>query len=78
MMNIALMNAKPLLRWLTSIVIILHKDIGKPKMHILRLINTYEADYIFSSLVFFLKKDITWRQKELNYWDQIKGEVEKI
>ena len=47
MMNIALMNAKPLLRWLTSIVIILHKDIGKPKIHILRLINTYEADYIF-------------------------------
>ena len=44
-MNIALLNETPLHRWLLCIVILLPKDQGKPKVHRLRIINTYENDY---------------------------------
>ena len=43
--SIALLNARPLRRWLTSIVILILKDKGKPKIHRLRIINTYESEY---------------------------------
>ena len=43
--SIALLNARPLRRWLTSIVILIPKDKGKPKIHRLRIINTYESEY---------------------------------
>ena len=38
--NIALLNEKPLSRWLN-----LHKDLGRPRIHRNILINTYEPDY---------------------------------
>ena len=47
------MNAIPLLKCLTYIVIFLSKDTGKPNIHRLRLINTNEAGYDFI-LKFFL------------------------
>ena len=40
----ALLNSSPLNRWLVSIVIVIPKDPGQPKIHRLRIINTYEAD----------------------------------
>ena len=42
---IALLNASPLIRWLTSIVLLLPKDKGQPKINRLRIINTYESEY---------------------------------
>ena len=41
----ALLNASPLHRWLTSIVLLLPKVKGQPKIHRLRIINTYESEY---------------------------------
>ena len=43
--NIALFNQKPLTKWLLSLVIILPKDSGRPKIYRIRLINIYESDY---------------------------------
>ena len=43
--SIALLNTRPLRRWRTSIVILIPKDKGTPKMHRLRIINTYESEY---------------------------------
>ena len=43
--SIALFNEKPLNRWLTSIVMLLPKDIGRPQIYRLRIINTYESEY---------------------------------
>ena len=43
--NIALLNQKPLTKWLLSLVIILPKDSGRPKIYRIRLINIYESDY---------------------------------
>ena len=40
--NIALLNEEPLSRWLLSLVIILPKGPGRPRIHKIRLINTYE------------------------------------
>ena len=42
---IALLSARPLSRWLMSIVILIPKDKGKPKIHRLRIINTYKSEY---------------------------------
>ena len=42
--NIALLNENPTLRWLTSLVMLLSKDSGAPKIHQIRLINTCESD----------------------------------
>ena len=50
--NIALLNEKHLLRWLTSIVILLPKDSGQPKIHRLRIIHTYESEYNLISEIF--------------------------
>ena len=43
--SITLRNEKPLNRWMSSIIILLLKDRGKPNMHRLRLVNTYESEY---------------------------------
>ena len=43
--SIALLNAPPLHRWLTSIVLLLPKDKGQSKIHRLRIINTYDSEY---------------------------------
>ena len=32
-------------RWLTSIVILIPKDIGRPQIHRFRIINTYDSEY---------------------------------
>ena len=42
---ISLLNARPLKLWLVSIVIIIPKDKGKPKIHRVRIINTYALEY---------------------------------
>ena len=43
--SIALLNEKPLHRWLTLFVILLPKDSGRPQIHRLCIINTYESEY---------------------------------
>ena len=43
--SIALLNEKPLNRWLVSIVIFLPKDERRPQIHRLRIINIFESEY---------------------------------
>ena len=43
--SIALLNPSPLYRSLVTIVILTPEDPGQSKIHRLRIINTYEADY---------------------------------
>ena len=52
----SLFNASPLHRWLTSIVLLLPKDKGQPKIHRLRIINTYESEYNLIFKYFWPKK----------------------
>ena len=52
----ALLNAPPLHRWLTSIVLLLPKDKGQPKIHRLRIINTYDSEYNLILKYFWPKK----------------------
>ena len=54
--TIVLLNETPLTRWLLYIVILLPKDKGKPKIHRLRIINTYENDYSLILKFFWPKK----------------------
>ena len=58
MTSITLLNQTPLNRWLTSIVILLPKDTGRPQIHRLRIINTYESKYNLVSKYFWPKKGI--------------------
>ena len=64
--SIALLNEKPLARWLTSIVILLPKDIGRPKIHRLRIINTYESEYNLILKYFWPKQGM--HKAEANNW----------
>ena len=64
--SIALLNEKPLTRWLTSIVILLPKDIGRPKIYRIRIINTYESEYNLV-LKYFWPKQGT-HKAESNQW----------
>ena len=64
--SISLLNEKPLARWLTSIVILLQKDIGRPKIHILRIINTYDSKYNLVLKYFWLKQGM--HKAERNNW----------
>ena len=57
---------KPLARWLTSIVILLPKDIGRPKIHRLRIINTYESEYNLVLKYFWPKQGMN--KTESNNW----------
>ena len=52
----ALLNVSLLHRWLTSIVLLLSKDKGQPKIHRLRIINTYESEYNLILKYFWPKK----------------------
>ena len=61
--NIALLNETPLTRWLLSIVRLLPKDKGKPKIYRLRIINTYESDYNLILTFFWPKKGIRQSEK---------------
>ena len=61
--NIALLNKTPLTRWLLSIVILLPKDKGKPKIYRLRIINTYEHDYNLILKLFWPKKGMYQAEK---------------
>ena len=62
--NIALLNEAPLHRWLLSIVILLPKDQGKPKIHRLRIINTYETDYNLILKFFWPKEGMYQAEKQ--------------
>ena len=57
---------KPLDRWLISIVILLPKDIGRPKIHRLRIINTYESEYNLVLKYFWPKQGMN--KAESNNW----------
>ena len=57
---------KLLTRWLTSIVISLPKDIGRPKIHRLRIINTYESEYNLVLKYFWPKQGM--HKAESNQW----------
>lgn len=61
--NIAILNEKSLLRCLISIVILLSKDFGSPKVHRIRLINTYESDYNLILKYFWPKYGIQLAKK---------------
>ena len=56
--NTTLLNEKPLIRWLTLFVIIIPQDVGQPKIHRLRIINTYASGYNLV-IQFFWTKIIT-------------------
>ena len=62
----ALLNARPLRRWLMSIVILIPKDNGKPKIHRLRIINTYEPEYNLILKYFWPKEGMD--KVEKNKW----------
>ena len=62
--TITLLNEKPLLRWLTSIVILLPKDAGQPKIHRLRIINTYESEYNLILKYFWANKGMRIAEKK--------------
>ena len=62
-MNIALLNDTPLTRWLHSIVILLPKDKGKPEIHRLRIINTYENNYNLILKFFWTKEGMHQAEK---------------
>ena len=55
---IALLNENPLKRWLTSIVVLIPKDAGKPRLHWLGIINTYESEYNLILKHFWSKVEI--------------------
>ena len=62
----ALLNASHLHRWLTSIVLLLSKDKGQPKIHRLRIINIYESEYNLILKYFWPKKGM--QKTEENNW----------
>ena len=64
--SIALFNVRPLIRCLTSIVILIPKDTGKPKRLWLRIINTYESEYNLILKYFWPKVGI--QKAEKNKW----------
>ena len=61
-----LLNSASLNRWLVSIVILTPKDSGQPKIHRLRIINTYEADYNLVLNSFWPKQGM--KKAEKNKW----------
>ena len=63
MTSIALINEKPLNRWLTSIVILLHRN---PQIYRLRIINTYESEYNLVLKYFWSKQGM--KKSESNQW----------
>ena len=53
MLNIGLLTGTALLRWKSTLSLMLEKDKGKPKLNRLRIIQLFEADYNFTlGLVF--------------------------
>ena len=64
--SIEIRNEKPLNRWLTSIVILPPKYIGRPKIRRLRLINTYESECNLILKYFWPKKGL--QKAEENQW----------
>ena len=64
--SIALLNTRSRRWWLISIVILIPKDKGKPKIHRLRIINTYESKYNLI-LKFFWPK-VGMEKAEKNNW----------
>ena len=64
--SIALLNDKLLLRWLASIVMLLPKGAGQPKIHRLRIINTYESDYNLILKYFWANKGMRTAKKKNN------------
>ena len=58
-----LLNALPLNRWLTSIVILLPKESGQPKNRRLRIISTYEGDYNLVLKYFWLEQGMEKAEK---------------
>ena len=64
--SIALLNARPLRRWLIYIIIFIPKDKGKPKIHRLRIVNTYELEYNLILKYFWPKEGMNKAEK--NKW----------
>ena len=62
----ALLNTSPLHRWITFIVFLFPKDKGQPKIHKLRIINTYESEYNLILKYFWPKKGM--QKAEENNW----------
>ena len=61
-----LLNASPLHRCITSIVLLLPKDKGRPKIHRLRIINAYESEHNLILNYFWPKKGM--QKVEENNW----------
>ena len=64
--SIALLNEKPLNRWLASIVILIPKDEGRPQIHRLYIVNTYESEYNLVLKYFWPKQGL--KKVEENHW----------
>ena len=66
MMNIAIKNGIALDRWCKSVTVMIEKDIGVPKIHRIRVIHLYEADYNL-----FLK--LQWGSRLVKHGEKHKG-----
>ena len=64
--SIALLNENPLNRQLTSIVILLPNDEGRPQIHRLCIINTYKSEYNLVLKYFWSKQGM--KKVEANHW----------
>ena len=62
--SVALLNARSLRRWLVSIVILIPKYKRKPKIHRLRIINTYESEYNLILKYFWPKEGMNKAEKK--------------
>ena len=66
MMNIAIKKGIALDRWCKSVTVMIEKDIGVPKIHRIRVIHLYEADYNL-----FLK--LQWGSRLVKHGEKHKG-----
>ena len=62
----ALLNTSFLHQWITFIVLLLPKDKGQPKIHRLRIINTYDLEYNLILKYVWSKKGM--QKSEKNKW----------
>ena len=66
MTSIAVLNENPFTRCLTLIAVLLPKDTEIPKIHRLRIINTYEYEYNLVLKYFWPKQGM--HKAESNQW----------
>ena len=63
MLNIGLITGQALDRWKRTVSLMLEKDTGQPKLHRLRIIQLFEADYNFLLSLVFGHRLMTFARK---------------